>query len=163
MATKNSKNSGIALDFVNGLYSNTEIETKDPQPLFILHRDTIRTFLHEKRLSFGLEARVLGWFGIGITLIITLCTANFKDLFCGGDGTHPLLPGDTLQGIFFTFTLIIMAMFLFDGFRWLSAYEHLSVDYLTEDLGKRGSAIRPKCDKLLTAPLRENSLPIAQE
>ena len=46
MTQKN--NGSIGTDLLKSLYTNPEITQKNPQPYYIVHKDTMKTFLHEK-------------------------------------------------------------------------------------------------------------------
>ena len=125
----------IGMEYFKGIYTNTDIETKEAPPIFMLQRDTVKTFLHEKIGLFGLSSRFLGYIGIEITLIVSLITATFND-WLG-------LKGNVIEGTFVAFALIIGVIILRDGICCIKTRGKLSVDDLTQDLGSRGSIIKP--------------------
>lgn len=132
----------IGMEYLKGIYTNTDIETKEAQPIYILQRDTVRTFLHEKIEAFGLAARVLGYVGIEITLVASLVTASFND-WMG-------IKGHVIEGTFVAFAFVIAILILKDGACWIKNRVSLSVDALAEDLGGRGSVIKPSGKQQLT-------------
>jgi hypothetical protein len=138
MPDDNNKSIDIGMEYLKGIYTNTDIETKEAQPIFILQRDTVRTFLHEKIEDLGLSARVLGYIGIEITLLAALVTTTFND-WLG-------LKGNVIEGVFIAFFVIIGILVVKDGVVLFKNKDKLTVDELTQDLGIRGSIIRP-CNK----------------
>ncbi|UNU87929.1 hypothetical protein [Aeromonas dhakensis] len=128
----------IGMEYMKGIYNNTNVETKEAQPIYILQRDSVRTFLHEKIELIGLSAKVMGYVGVFITLIATLATAEFTDVLG--------LKGPVVNGAFVTFTIIIAVVTLREGCAWYKSKSKLDVDSLTEDLGNRGSIIRPTAE-----------------
>lgn len=142
MTDGNNHSIDIGMEYLKGIYTNTDIETKEAQPIYILQRDTVRTFLHEKIEALGLSTKVLGYVGIEITLIASLVTASFND-WMG-------LKGSVIEGAFVTFSIIVAALIIKDGTCWLKNRNKLSVDVLAEDLGGRGSIIKPNGKQQLT-------------
>lgn len=132
--TDNTPN--IGLDYLTNIYQNTTIETKDPQPIYILHRDTIRTFLHEKVNLLGIEARTLGLLGVEVSLIAALATATFHDFW--------FLKANVICAAFFLAFLGIGGLLARSSVAWWRTREDRSVDALTDQLGYRGSEIKPK-------------------
>ena len=126
----------IGTEVVQELYAVSELQTAKPQPIYLLHRDTISTFIHEKMALFGLDARILGVGGIELSLVAALCTAEFQDRW--------ILKAALIQALFITFAVVLAAFLLRDVNRWLQCRKELNVDSLTTDLGSRGSAIEPK-------------------
>lgn len=135
-AAKHKNNPNIGASLLTDLYEEATVETKDPQPIYVLQRDTIRSFLHEKLGLFGLRERVLAWAGIELTLVASLVTADFRG-FMG-------LSGPVVQGGFYVFAVIVGILLASDGWKCLSIRKACTVDALTSDLGLRGSEIRPK-------------------
>lgn len=125
----------IGLDYLTDLYRETNLETRDPQPLFILHRDTIRTFLHEKIAWFGLYAKLLGFIGVEIPILAAIFTSTFHDT--GG------ISANLIGGVFVAFAILFGIQIVFDGIRYWNIRARASVDQLTDELGSRGSQIRP--------------------
>lgn len=132
----------IGREFMRGIYTNTDIETKEAQPIYILQRDTVKTFLHEKIEAFGVADRVLGYVGIEITLIASLVTASFNDWWG--------LKGNIIEGTFIAFAIIVAVLIIKDGICCLKNRGNFSVDVLAEDLGGRGSIIKPSGKQQLT-------------
>jgi len=127
--------SNIALDVLTNVYQNTTLQTGAPQPFYILHRDTIRNFLHEKMGVFGLQARALGLLGIEASLIVALATATFHDLW--------FLKGDVIGAAFVIAAIIIAILLLTDMVALWRTRKERSVDVLTDQLGKQGTSIAP--------------------
>ncbi|HEU0188414.1 MAG TPA: hypothetical protein VFQ97_00285, partial [Gallionella sp.] len=77
---RNEKNGiDIGAQFASGIYSNAKLVTNEVQPYFILHKDTIKTFLHEKIELLASQGKLLGLIGIEVSLIASLVTATFND------------------------------------------------------------------------------------
>lgn len=126
--------SNIWMDVLKSIYSYTGVETKEAQPIFILPRDTVRSFLHEKIDLIGIQSRVLGLAGVEVTLIAALTTASFQDFFG--------IKGNLIQGTFVAFSVIFGLLLTRDIARWWHCRDALQVDSLANDLGSRGSIIR---------------------
>lgn len=125
----------IGMEYLKNLYSGTDLETKEAQPIYILYRDTIRTFLHEKIEEFGLSARFLGFLGIEISIITTLFTATFNDFL--------KIKANIIQGTFVAFAIIFALLIFKDIKCWWCNKENLTVDELAKELGQRGTIIKP--------------------
>jgi len=121
------------------LYGKAKFDAGEVPPYFMLHKDTIRTFLHEKMELLGAEGRLLGLWGIELALVAALLTSTFKDF--GG------LKGDTIGGVFIVFSIITGWMILRDTISWWRTRSKCSVDHLADELGRRGAAIRPEVPK----------------
>jgi hypothetical protein len=134
MTEVNKQGIDIGMEYLKGIYTNADMETKEVQPIYILQRDTIRTFLHESLEKFGLSSRLLGYFGIEITLFISLFTASFND-WLG-------LKGNDIKGTFVAFTIIIGIIIIKNCFIWYKNFNKLSVDELAKELGSRGTIIK---------------------
>ena len=135
MINSDSENqSNIGLEFIKNLYTDTTLETKEPQPFYILQRDTIRTFLHEKIDLLRIQAKFIGLIGIELTLIISLLTTTFKDIW--------KINANIIQGLFIAFALIIVVYLAKSFTKWLGVYKTLNVDWLSKDLGERGTIIK---------------------
>lgn len=126
----------IGMDYLTDIYRETTVETKDPQPIYILHRDTIRTFLHEKIAMLGVEGKLLGLLGVEATVLATLATATFHEMW------H--VPGDVVCAAFLLVALWAGVYIALNTVRWWKTKVYSSVDALTDELGARGSLIKPK-------------------
>ena len=129
----------IGMEYLKNLYTNTNIETKEAQPIYILYRDTIRTFLHETIQILGLQGRLLGLVGIEITIVASLVTATFTDW----NG----IKGSLIQGTFFAFAIIFGIWTIKDFILWLMTTKKFSVDSLVDKLAARGSVIKANSEK----------------
>ena len=140
MVEGNNQGIDIGMEFLKNIYTNTDIETKEAQPIFMIHRDTVKSFLHEKIAYFGIYNRVVGYIGIEISLVISLLTASFTDTLG--------IKGTLIQGIFVVFALIFGCLAVKDGLYLIKNRKKITVDELTNELGSRGSIIKPseKCD-----------------
>jgi hypothetical protein len=128
-------NGNIGLEYVNTLYNEAELVTEEPQPIYILHKDTIKTFLHEKREVLSIFDRMLAIIGVLLTVIVTLFSATFND-FLG-------LPGNVMQGIFIVSTIFLSIWLLITIIKIIKNIKSISIDNLCKDLGKRGTIIKP--------------------
>ena len=125
----------IGMEFIKDLYTGTNLETKDAQPFYILQRDTIRTFLHEKIGEFGISARLLGYLGVEVSIVIALATATFDDFY--------IFKAHHVQGTFCSFAFIFGFLILKDFKFWYSNKDNMTVDKLAENLGQRGTILKP--------------------
>jgi len=123
----------IGLEYVKGLNKEASIETEDPQPIYILPRDTIKAFLHETAALLTVPGRLLGLLGVEVTLVASLLTATFRDFFW--------IKGDTLKGFFIAAAVLVAALVAADLVRIVKNWGAYSVDALTKNLGSRGSRI----------------------
>lgn len=130
--------SGITVgdDVVRRLYSNCDLAVKETQPLLVLHRDTVRSFLHEKLSLLVSESRLLAYFGIEASLISALATATFSDLW--------VIKASLIQGTFSAFSIIIGLLLIRETWRWWREARGLTPTTLTDDLSLRGALISPK-------------------
>jgi len=134
MTQSEQKDGGnIGLEYVMGLYKDAKVETKDPQPIYIFQRDTIKAFLYEKAILLSINARIWGLLGVEVALITALLTAKFRD-FSWIKGAH-------LQGFFIASSVVIAFYVAIDVYRMIKNWGACSVDILTEELGLRGSRI----------------------
>jgi len=129
----------IGMEYLKNLYTNTNIETKEAQPIYILYRDTIRTFLHETIQTLGLQGRLLGLIGIEITIVASLVTATFTDW-------HNI-KGSLIQGTFIAFAIIFGVWIIKDFILWLMTWKKCNVDSLVDELAVRGSVIKASPEK----------------
>ena len=135
MTDNNSQGIDIGFEYIKELYTNTDIETKEAQPIFVVHRDTVRSFFHEKIELLGVKYRLLAYAGIEASLLAALGTASFQGWRWIG--------GDLIQGLFVAFAIIIGLLVLKDGYAWWCETRGISVNDLADELGERGSVIRP--------------------
>lgn len=125
------KQVNIAYDYVTNLYRNTTVVTDDPQPLFVLPRDTIRTFLHEKMSLFGIQSKLAGLVGVAVAIGVALATTEkWRGLW--------LIDGSVVQAAFILCFLGVALVTLITANRWRRERQNLNVDSLTDDLGSRG-------------------------
>ena len=125
----------IGAEFARSIYSDVKFEHREVQPIFVLHRDTIRTFLHEKLSLFQQQGKFLGLLGIEVSLIVSLVTATFND--------WKGIKGSVIEASFFVFSIRCGYYTLRESIRWFGNRNSLSVDSLSNELGGRGSVIRP--------------------
>lgn len=124
----------IGIEFVKELYTDCKLETNEPQPIFLIYKDTIKTFLHEKIVHLALDAKILGLIGIEISILAALFTATFNDVLN--------IKGELINALFIAF-FFVLGFFLFrDVKRWWQNRKSLTVDALTDELGRRGSIIK---------------------
>jgi hypothetical protein len=133
--TKNERPLIDVAALTQGLYANAKFELGEVQPIHVLHRDTIRTFLHEKLSAFGKQGRLLGIFGIEISVVATLVTATFNE-WHGISGAY-------IGATFFVCSVIFGVWCAVDFVVWCAGKTALDVDSLTDDLGARGVTIQP--------------------
>lgn len=126
----------IGAEFAKGIYSNAKLVTNEVQPYFILHKDTIRTFLHEKVALLASQGKLLGLIGIEVSLIASLVTATFNEW-------HGI-KGPTIEAAFFLSTVIAGVLTVKEFLLWLQSKSSCTVDALTIELGKRGAVIESK-------------------
>ena len=133
-----SDTGNFGVTFLNSLFNNAKLVTKQPQPIYILHRDTIKTFMHEHRRLLSLTDRLLSLIGVEISIVLTLLTASFFVVFG--------IPSDTVKGIFISFAIGIGAWLLITLFQYLKERKNLSIDKIVDDLGKQGTVIQPNAE-----------------
>lgn len=135
MRTSEKPSIDVGVEVAQGIYANAKFETREVQPIYLLHRDTVRTFLHEKISVFSQQGRLLGLAGVEVSLVAALFTATFNDWH----GIH----GSLIEACFFVCSVIFGIWCIVELVRWLKVRSSLNVDALTNDLGKRGSVIQP--------------------
>jgi len=128
-------NIDIGVEVAKGIYSDVRFEHREVQPIYVLHRDTVRTFLHEKLGLFGQQGHFLGLFGIEVSLIASLVTATFND--------WKGIKGSVIEASFLVSSVICGCYTAREFFRWIKYRETLKVDLLSNELGGRGSVIQP--------------------
>lgn len=134
--TRNDKTSfDIGSEVTRGIYSNVTFEHHEVQPIYILHRDSIRTFLHEKLGLFEERGKLLGLVGIEVSLIASLVTATFNDWYG--------LRGSFIEASFFIASLVCGVYTVRSLLKWFKYRESIGVDSLADELGGRGSVIKP--------------------
>ena len=133
-----AQQSGITVgdDVVRSLYRNCDLAVQETQPLLVLHRDTVRSFLYEKLSLLVSESRLLAYFGIEASLVSALATATFSDLW--------IIKASSIQGTFSAFSIIIGLLLLREIWRWWRDARGLTPTALTEELSQRGALILPK-------------------
>lgn len=133
-----SQESGLTVadDVVRRLYSNCDLAVQESQPLLVLHRDTVRSFLHEKLSILVSESRLLAYLGIEASLVSALATATFNDWW--------IFKGPLIQGTFAAFSIILGLLLLRELYRWWTEARSVTPASLTDDLSLRGALIHPK-------------------
>lgn len=129
----------IGAEVAKGMYSDVKFEHKEVQPIYVLHRDTVRTFLHEKLSLFEQQGKLLGLLGIEVSLVASLVTATFND--------WKGIKGSLIEASFFVFSLICGYYSIRELIRWFNYRDSLTVDSLSNELGERGSVIQPSAPK----------------
>ena len=138
--TKSEKPSiDIVAEITKGIYNNAKFEHREVQPIYVLHRDTVQTFLHEKLGLFEQQGKLLGLWGIEVSLIASLVTATFND-WLG-------IKGAVIEASFWVVSIICGYHIVRESIRWLKYRDTLSVNTLSNELGGRGSVIRPNEQK----------------
>lgn len=136
MASRSGIDIGTAV--AKGMYSNVTFEHQEVQPIYVIHRDTVKAFFHETKHRLSQEGRILGILGIELSLLASLLTATFNDWH----GVRAPL----IEASFLVLSVLFGGYLVLDLIRWLHSGGKVRVDALTEELGKRGSVIRPKED-----------------
>jgi hypothetical protein len=129
----------IAVEISKAIYSNVKFEHRGVQPIYVLHRDTVQTFLHEKLGLFEQQGKLLGLWGIEVSLIASLVTATFND-WLG-------IKGAVIEASFWVVSIICGYHIVRESIRWRKYRDTLSVDALSNELGGRGSVIQPNEQK----------------
>jgi hypothetical protein len=139
MAKNDKPGIDIGMEYLRNIYTNTNIETKEAQPIYILYRDTIRTFLHETIQTMGLQGRLLGLIGIELTIVASLVTATFTD--------WQGIKGSLIQGTFLALAIILGILIVKDIVLWLITRKKCNVNDLVDELATRGSVIKANAEK----------------
>ena len=139
MAKNDKPGIDIGMEYLRNIYTNTNIETKEAQPIYILYRDTIRTFLHETIQTMGLQGRLLGLIGIELTIVASLVTATFTD--------WQGIKGSLIQGTFLALAIILGIWIVKDIVLWLITRKKCNVNDLVDELASRGSVIKANAEK----------------
>ena len=121
---KQSKNK-IGTEFLQNLYSDVSLETKDPQPYYIVHKDTFKTFLYEHKDSLSYGDKALSFLGIDISILVSLFTCDFKTWT--GKENKILVDGKTIQGFFICCALVIGIFFVYYGIKWIYNFKKTSI------------------------------------
>ncbi|MFH1872791.1 MAG: hypothetical protein ABIK82_16420 [Pseudomonadota bacterium] len=140
MARNDKPSIDVGAEFAKGIYSNAKLVTNEVQPYFILHKDTIRTFLHEKMALLASQGKLLGLIGIEISLIASLVTATFNEW-------HGI-KGPTIEAAFFLSTIAFGILSVKEFLLWMKSQSSCTVDALTTELGKRGAVIESKSGEI---------------
>jgi len=133
MPENNKEGIDIGSELVKKLYANASFQTKEVQPYYILHRDTIKSFFYEIYDRFGIGSRILGYAGILATLFTVICTATFST-FYGIDGK-------IILGIMICLSFLVAALMIKDFIKFKKCKGKLSVDNLVDELSSKGSEI----------------------
>lgn len=129
----------IGTAVANGIYANVTFEHQEVQPIYVIHRDTVKAFFHETKHRLSQEGKLLGILGIELSLIVSLVTATFNP-WLG-------LKGEVIEASFFVLSVIFGVFLILETVSWLANGGKVKIDALTDELGKRGSIIRPmSCD-----------------
>ncbi|MBR4823889.1 MAG: hypothetical protein IKZ86_03760 [Spirochaetaceae bacterium] len=139
MARNNQSKNKIGTDFLHNLYSDISLETKDPQPYYIVHKDTFKTFLYEHKDSLNYGDKALSFLGIEVSVIVSLFTCDFKNLL--GNDNKIIVDGKTIQGVFICSALVIGGFFLYYGIKWLYNVKKTSINYMCSELEKKSSLL----------------------
>jgi len=133
-----TKDPGVAVadDVVKRLYNDYDFVVEESQPVFVLQKDTIKAFLHEKAGVIAAEARCLAYLGIELSIFAALATATFQDFW--------VFKGPTVQGTFVAFSIIFGVLVAREGWRWFCGGRTATPEKLTDELGARGAKITPK-------------------
>ena len=135
----NSAKNNIGTDFLHNLYSEVSLETKDPQPYYIVHKDTFKTFLYEHKDSLNYGDKALGFLGIEVSIIVSLLTCSFNDVI--GKESKIIVEGNTIQGFFLCSALVIGGFLLYYGIKWLCNIKKSSINYMCDELEKKSSLL----------------------
>lgn len=135
----NSPESNIGTDFLHNLYSEVSLETKDPQPYYIVHKDTFKTFLYEHKESLNYGDKALVFLGIEVSIIVSLLTCSFNDVV--GKESKIIVEGNTIQGFFLCSALVIGIFLLYYGIKWLFNIKKSSINYMCSELEKKSSLL----------------------
>lgn len=139
MARNKKPTLDIGKEYLKNVYTNTNIETKEAQPIYILYRDTIRTFLHETIQTLGLQGRLLGLAGAELTIVASLVTATFTDW-------HNI-KGSLIQSTFIALAIILGIWIVKDIILWLITRKKCTVNALVDEIGGRGSVIKANAEQ----------------
>jgi hypothetical protein len=143
-AEAKTKTGKIDTNFIGNLYTDVELITEDPQPIYILYRDTIKSFIQEKIDILGIQAKAFGLLGIEVTIITTLLTAKFEDF--------GLIKANIFQGTFIAFSIILGFYIIVSIKDWWKNRKLISIDYMINELGRRGSMLDPKKKSEINKP-----------
>lgn len=142
----------IGAEFAQSLYADAKLVTNEVQPYYLLHKDTIRNFLHEKIEILNNRGQVIAYGGIEVSIVATIFTATFNDW-------HGI-KGSIIEGSFFLSSFIFGLLTIIAGFRWISTLKGSSVNALTDELGQRGVIIASnKCPTPSPITLPEKPMP----
>ena len=123
----------------DSIYSDTQLEHKDVQPIYILQRDTIRSFFYEKISDMSSESQFYCYLGIAITLLATVITATFTDIW--------IVKAELIKSTFLILTIYFIIKLIISGIKWIKTRNSNSPSALTDELGSRGSIIKPTTDQ----------------
>ncbi len=129
MNRKVSSPNQIVSTITNQMYANTKFEHNETQPIYLLHRDTIRSFFHEKINLFGLAGKLSTSFGLFLSCGTTLLTSTFHET--------KWVKADLIENIFTILTFGALIFSIYQSIKYLTTRNELTVNALTEDLSKR--------------------------
>lgn len=129
MTQKN--NGSIGTDLLKSLYTNPEITQKNPQPYYIVHKDTMKTFLHENKGSLSIVDRFLTILVSFITILLTYFTSNFKETEVFG------LDGSQIKGCFLCLLIVFGVYLVYLIYELIRTRHMRDVDSLCSMLEKR--------------------------
>lgn len=126
------KDSGsLGTDVIKSIYTNSENTEKNPQPLYIVHKDTMKSFLYENKNALSIVDRLLTVGVTFITIIITYFTSNFKDTKVFG------LDGSQVKGVFLCLSIGFGVYLIYLIYTLFNTWNRRNVDGLCEILEKR--------------------------
>lgn len=126
------KNSGsIGTDILQSIYTNSENTAKNPQPFYVVHKDTMKTFLYENKSALSIIDRLLTIGVTFITIVITYFTSNFKDTEIFG------LEGTQIKGVFLCLSIGFGVYLIYLIVALIKTWNKRNVDGLCEILEKR--------------------------
>lgn len=139
MAKNKQNKNNIATGFFENLYSDVSLETKDPQPYYIIHKDTFKTFLYEHKDSLNYGDKVLSFLGIDISILVSLFTCDFRNWI--GNEDKILVDGKTIQGFFICCALVIGIFFVYYGIKWICNFKKSSINFMCSELEEKSSLL----------------------
>ena len=122
------KDSGsLGTDVIKSIYTNSENTEKNPQPLYIVHKDTMKSFLYENKNALSIVDRLLT---VGVTFI-TIIITYFKDTNVFG------LDGSQVKGVFLCLSIGFGVYLIYLIYTLFNTWNRRNVDGLCEILEKR--------------------------
>lgn len=121
----------IETKIIQSIYTNSGNIAKNPQPYYVIHKDTMKTFLYENRSALSIFDRLLTICVTFITIVITYCTSNFENTVIFG------LEGTQIKGVFLCLSIVFGAYMIYLIYSLKKTWERRNVDGLCEILEKR--------------------------